>query len=42
MIPQDWTPEDWERARQKHAKRRRDFGKAIKAQRIAARTLLNM
>jgi predicted ABC-type ATPase len=21
MIPQDWTPEDWERARQKHAKK---------------------
>ncbi len=21
MIPQDWTPEDWERVRQKHAKK---------------------
>jgi hypothetical protein len=21
MIPQDWTPEDWERIRQKHAKK---------------------
>ena len=21
MIPQDWTPEDWERVRKKHAKK---------------------
>jgi predicted ABC-type ATPase len=24
MIPQDWTPEDWERVRQKHAKKRNE------------------